>query len=106
MKSLVTTVILGALLAEFGLSGFHTEANDGHTAEQQAAAVMERIVPPGVDDEYFSGRTLPRAEINKSSSTELSRLQQSIRSYSVLVTLLATKWVKAYAHLPTPWQKI
>ena len=83
MKSLVTTVILGALLAEFGLSGFHTEANDGHAAEQQAAAVMERIVPPGVDDEYFSGRTLPRAEINSDVAEGVRKLNSSVKQLPV-----------------------
>lgn len=47
MKGILTTLILGAALAEFGLTGLQHDDGNPYQPEQQAAAVIEQIVPIG-----------------------------------------------------------
>ena len=45
MKGILTTLVLGAALAEFGLTGLENKDDNAIKPEEQAAAVYERIVP-------------------------------------------------------------
>ncbi|TXT28328.1 MAG: hypothetical protein FD131_3193 [Rhodocyclaceae bacterium] len=47
MKGTLTTLILGAALAEFGLTGMQHEDGSAYQPEQQATAVIEQIAPIG-----------------------------------------------------------
>lgn len=45
MKGTLTTLILGAALAEFGLTGLQHEDGSSYQPAEQASAVYEQIVP-------------------------------------------------------------
>ena len=47
MKGTLTTLILGAALAEFGLTGLQHEDGSSYQPAEQASAVYEQIVPIG-----------------------------------------------------------
>lgn len=47
MKGTLTSLILGAALAEFGLTGLQHEDGSAHQPAEQASAVYEQIVPIG-----------------------------------------------------------
>ena len=47
MKGVLTTLILGAALAEFGITGLEHEDGSSFQPAEQAAAVYEHIVPIG-----------------------------------------------------------
>ncbi len=45
MKGVLTTMILGAALAEFGLTGLQHEDGSSYQPAEQATAVYDQIVP-------------------------------------------------------------
>lgn len=45
MKGILTTLILGAVLAEFGLTGLQHEDGSTYKPAEQASAVYEQVVP-------------------------------------------------------------
>lgn len=45
MKGVLTTLILGAALAEFGLTGLEHDDGSSYQPEEQAASLYEHIVP-------------------------------------------------------------
>ena len=47
MKGVFTTLIMGAALAEFGLTGFFNEDEGAIQPQQEASATIEQIAPIG-----------------------------------------------------------
>ncbi len=47
MKGTLTTLILGAALAEYGLTGLQHEDGSSYIPEEQASTVVEQIAPIG-----------------------------------------------------------
>lgn len=89
MKSIVTTAVLGALIAEFGLTGFNPDPESNHsTSQQQANAVIEQILPPGSEYEA-AGRTLPRAEIASDVDEGVRRVSNGVRQLPSLGVKIA-----------------
>lgn len=79
MKSLITTVMLGSLLTQFGLTGFQNADGTAPDAEQQAAAAFEAIVPVS---EYGAplGMTISsRADIDSDVNAGVQQLDRSVR---------------------------
>ena len=89
MKSIVTTAVLGALIAEFGLTGFNPDPESvASESQQQATAVVEQILPPGSEFEV-SGRTLPRAEISSDVDEGVRRVSNGVRQLPSLGVKIA-----------------
>lgn len=59
MKSIVTTAVLGALIAEFGLTGFNPDPESvASESQQQATAVVEQILPQVQNSKFLVERCL------------------------------------------------
>ena len=88
MKGTLTSLILGAALFEFGLTGIQPEQGDVTQAEQQASAVMERIAPIGGYGHPPEMTLTSKAGIEQDVANGISQLDSSVRkipSYAVKV---------------------
>ena len=54
MKGVLTTLILGAALAEFGLTGLQHEDGSSYQPAEQATAVYDQIVPIRMSKRVFT----------------------------------------------------
>ncbi len=79
MKGTLTTLILGAALAEFGLTGLQHEDGSSYTPEQQAAVAIEQIVPIGAYGPPPGMVVVSAAGIDQDVAAGVAQLDSSFR---------------------------
>ncbi len=88
MKGALTTLMLGAVLAEFGLTGLQHEDGSPYQPDQQASAAIERIAPIGGYGPPLGMTVSSNAGIDQDVDAGIRQLDRSFRqipSYAVKV---------------------
>lgn len=89
MKGTLTSLILGAALLEFGLTGLPPEQGDVAQAEQQASVVMEQIAPIGGYAPPPEMVLSSKAGIEQDVANGISQLDSSVRKIPVYAVKVA-----------------
>lgn len=79
MKSVITTLMLGALVAEFGITGINHEDGSIVQPEAQASAVMEQIIPASNYSAPFGMTVGGHHEISNDVDAGVRQLDRSVR---------------------------
>lgn len=90
MKSAITTLMLGVLIAEFGITGINHEDGSPVSPDAQANAVMERMIPSGSGAASFGVASWTQHEISSDIDAGVYHLDRSVRQvpgYAVKVAM-------------------
>ena len=79
MKSAITTLMLGVLVAEFGITGINHEDGSTVAPSAQADAVMERVVPSVGNYSAFGAASWSQQEISADIDAGVRHLDRSVR---------------------------
>lgn len=79
MKSAITTLMLGALIAEFGITGISHEDGSAVPPEAQAQAVMEKMIPVSANASSFGVSSWGNLEISADVDAGVRHLDRSVR---------------------------